>query len=839
MTPPTTTTKTATDTTSARANVDTNTNTNANATNSRAASATSVPTLDELHRLAESGETVMLRERLAVVQSVDHPDHDDCLALGRLFEDLGLTRFAEREYRAVIDSDSGSRTDVDTTSASTSDGDTDAKSATEESSASSTSTTDDPTPDAVHAVHALLALLDDHGRLRDAVDLLLTRLDARPTDIDLLRAAVPRLRVAGRHDEVERRLLHARDAGVAPEVLARLAGMDEATASRATEPQTRSVNDDAESPSTSTSASPADAAPTLNAPTDADLVRFLDRFTGREDVHARQWSDAERGVGYTPVREPLHVEHLRRHVLGVDTVGIYLLRRDHTVRLFVLDIDVTTKSLAGSLTDATRIGHIRDELRRVTTAWRQALVDLGFHPVVEDSAGKGRHLWCLLDAPVDARLVHDFGQRLLVHRGVATDAPISVEFFPKQGRLRHDGLGNLVKLPLGVHRRTGRRSCFVDADDHVVDDPWSILRETSAANGANVGAAIRTLSGEDDDALSHAASPISSSTSGANSPATTAPPAFAESAPRWTAGHFESDPEVAHLLASCPVLRTLKEKAIRLGRLDYDEQLVLRHSLGHLHQGVDAVNWLFDRCTDIDSRNRMHNALRGSPTSCAKVRRRVAGVAEIVGCECPFPDSRDTYANPLLHLRELRERDVERREVGSTREMEGESNAAVAVPGDETTSSTSVPTDPVAASEPVDTTASIDTSPLGDDSTVHAAAELEIDRLVGAWNVLRRDPERHADELVVVERALLGWVESGESLMLHDGTLRRRDRDGFVHLEWDSNLDVDTDVTTTVNPIANPTALSSSLALVPYVEPGSPRPTSRHHRGPSSPSQEA
>ena len=52
----------------------------------------------------------------------------------------------------------------------------------------------------------------------------------------------------------------------------------------------------------------------------------------------------------------------------------------------------------------------------------------------------------------------------------------SLEVFPKQDRLTGKGYGNLVKLPLGVHRVSGRRSRFVGPRGQTDEDQLAWLR---------------------------------------------------------------------------------------------------------------------------------------------------------------------------------------------------------------------------------------------------------------------------------------------------------------------------------------------------------------------------
>lgn len=50
-----------------------------------------------------------------------------------------------------------------------------------------------------------------------------------------------------------------------------------------------------------------------------------------------------------------------------------------------------------------------------------------------------------------------------------------MEVFPKQVQLTGKGLGNLVKLPLGIHRLTGKRSYFIECVDRGLDAQLDFL----------------------------------------------------------------------------------------------------------------------------------------------------------------------------------------------------------------------------------------------------------------------------------------------------------------------------------------------------------------------------
>ena len=209
--------------------------------------------------------------------------------------------------------------------------------------------------------------------------------------------------------------------------------------------------------------------PGRTRPPESDTLawRLLDRFAGRQDVWARQWCDQQGRTGYVPVREAVTADVLQAHVDGVHTVGIYPLV-DGTVRWFVIDVDVDADVLRRASRDAGVQREAAQRLGAFVRAISHAAAEAGLPLLLEDSGYKGRHLWGLLAGPVDAGLVRD-ALHALMKRVAAREPWCSVELFPKQVRVRDGGLGNLVKVPLGVHQRTGRRSVFLDEGGATLD----------------------------------------------------------------------------------------------------------------------------------------------------------------------------------------------------------------------------------------------------------------------------------------------------------------------------------------------------------------------------------
>jgi hypothetical protein len=143
-------------------------------------------------------------------------------------------------------------------------------------------------------------------------------------------------------------------------------------------------------------------------PTDAQSVRFMDLFSGREGVYARQWSSPTGESGYTPIHEPFTLGVAKNHLMGNHTVGLYPLRMDNTVCFIAFDVDIAKFFLAKAIT--SRKLWERADADAQAIACR--IVDQGAAhqlPVyIEDSGFKGRHCWIFLESPVPARVAKRF-----------------------------------------------------------------------------------------------------------------------------------------------------------------------------------------------------------------------------------------------------------------------------------------------------------------------------------------------------------------------------------------------------------------------------------------------
>jgi len=348
------------------------------------------------------------------------------------------------------------------------------------------------------------------------------------------------------------------------------------------------------------------------------IGRYLDLFSGREDCFARQWADkAEGKQGYVPIRRPMEPGDAEEHLSGRKTYGIYLLRSDASVKTAVIDVDVAKKFRGGKLTAEEKRLIIRERdylLSRIP----ELAHEQGMDPLVEFSGGKGYHFWFLFESPIEAADAKGSLERI-VSLLKSDITGFSLEVFPKQAQLTGKGMGNLVKLPLGVHRLTGKRSYFIACHDRSTDAQLDFLMKVRPAQVSAVLQQKETASKKK--LLVH--------------------PRLQKWAEDW--------PELYRLETLCPPLGHIIAASRQGKELSQREEKVLFQTIGFLPRGKSLLHHLFMSLSDYNPHlvDFKLSRLRGTPLGC----RRIHSLLGFAGDMCRF-DVQDEYAHPLLHLKE-------------------------------------------------------------------------------------------------------------------------------------------------------------------------------------------
>jgi hypothetical protein len=173
---------------------------------------------------------------------------------------------------------------------------------------------------------------------------------------------------------------------------------------------------------------------------DKNIELYLQLFKGREDFFAEQGQDF-----YFPVAKPLDEFYLLQHLEGDATYGLYVLNSKSCCHLICVDIDIPKGDIKGAdIADSVRkYGYLRSKLEAVVDALSIKLGIPQESMLLEETGGRGYHIWVFTSAPLDGAIAVGFGEAL--KRNLKFD----VEFFPKQGSLNENRkYGNLIKLPL-------------------------------------------------------------------------------------------------------------------------------------------------------------------------------------------------------------------------------------------------------------------------------------------------------------------------------------------------------------------------------------------------------
>lgn len=345
------------------------------------------------------------------------------------------------------------------------------------------------------------------------------------------------------------------------------------------------------------------------------LDLYLQLFKGREECFARQWSDKkENKQGYVPERRSLQKSDLEDHLRGRRTYGIYLLQEDSRVSLAVLDVDLKKEFLKSRWKKDEKDLVRREKhylLEQVVTISRE----FQFYCLVEFSGGKGYHFWYFLDKPCPASRVRQVLRKITAR--VAPDLScFNVEIFPKQDKLAGKGLGNLVKLPLGIHRLTGRASHFVPKQGR---DVWEEMERLRTVRRSSLDEALPLMNeSAENRVLIH--------------------PRHQE----WV----RSYPELALLQQRCPALAQVFS-TVRQGKsLNPREEKVLYGTIGFLTRASVLLHQL---CANLQEYNQhlveyKLSRLRGSVLGCKKIHALLGLSLE----PCRF-DQAQGYHHPLLH----------------------------------------------------------------------------------------------------------------------------------------------------------------------------------------------
>lgn len=183
-----------------------------------------------------------------------------------------------------------------------------------------------------------------------------------------------------------------------------------------------------------------------------DLKLFQQLFFARTDIVALQKKNGDYS-GNVQTNSKIN-DFLIKHLSGELTLGTYCLSGG-TSKFICLDIDCKI--------DLTAAEDIKREISF-------NLNEINIPHSTEFSGSKGYHIWIFFENPQEASFVREWSRWFLGHKTkyskkadslyftIVRGKRVNVEIYPKQDNT--SGIGSLIKVPLGIHKKTGVRSTF-------------------------------------------------------------------------------------------------------------------------------------------------------------------------------------------------------------------------------------------------------------------------------------------------------------------------------------------------------------------------------------------
>ena len=354
-----------------------------------------------------------------------------------------------------------------------------------------------------------------------------------------------------------------------------------------------------------------------------DLDMLMELFSGREGIYARQVRRENGSVTYEPVYQPIDDELWCKHLDGQQTIGLYLVRNNLTVKVVVIDVDVSKKELLASQNDTQERDRLLRRAHRDAVRLLQTAGDYGVNGYIEDSGNRGRHCWFFFAEPVISNRAREFAH-LLAKRTGQPSPGITWEVFPGAVKLKPGQAGPLVKLPLGIHLRSGKRSCFMGENGQLVDDPMSFLRKVKKISLAQ----LENILVQEQKEI-----PVPTSMDGNKL-------------------LDQAGGQVKKVVEGCAVVKYLVGKAESANYLSHRERIILLQTLGLLgDEGKDFLRLVMRCCVNYDRKitEKYLGRVLPKPISCARIREDMIHISASLNCDCRFRRGPKVYPTPVLY----------------------------------------------------------------------------------------------------------------------------------------------------------------------------------------------
>lgn len=364
--------------------------------------------------------------------------------------------------------------------------------------------------------------------------------------------------------------------------------------------------------------------------TPKELSLYMDLFVGREDLYALDEITADQKRKKEEVLQPLLMDVVKKHLEQKETISTYIQRNNGTVKYLVLDLDISKGILLQCKSEAIREEYMR-KCFHIAAEILKELRHIGISGYLEQSGCRGYHIWIFFSEWLPVRYANLLSDIIEQKTGdLWRESGIQVEYFPNKTRIKNGKKGQCLKLPWGVHPRTGQISSFLDMDFQYYEPQKSILNEFVKHSGNTIKKILAANKAETLYEQEHEHTEVN----------------------RDLKGFGPICDSVRTVLDSCNLLRYLCQKSRNTHYLNHFERLTVLYVFGHLgEEGRAFVHKIMSFTLNYSYQTTQKFILRcpEKPVSCLKLREQYKQISAEIGCSCNFKRTKNCYPSPVLH----------------------------------------------------------------------------------------------------------------------------------------------------------------------------------------------
>lgn len=353
------------------------------------------------------------------------------------------------------------------------------------------------------------------------------------------------------------------------------------------------------------------------------MMRIL---VGREDVYGLEIVNPNGRRQIETQMMPLSEQKLLEHLSGKQSVGTYVQRPNGTAHFLVIDIDVSKKIVLqyerGSLEFKAYIEKAFMKAQDILKLFH----NWGITGYIEDSGNRGYHVWIFFSEWISVRYINMLCD-ILEKMVNCSEEGISTEFFPNKTRLKPGKFGQVLKIPYGLHLKSGKQSFFLDEDYEKVTELNVFLDNISKISLSVLKRILASNSGWQEN--------VETKTVDMNLDA-----------------FSESSENAVEILRKCSLMRYLCQKAQKTGYLTHFERLSILYVFGHLgEEGKQFVHQImsFTLNYQYNMTEKFIRKIPDKPISCVKLRDQYKKLTAEFGCNCSFKRTKNCYPSPVMH----------------------------------------------------------------------------------------------------------------------------------------------------------------------------------------------